>query len=120
MRSDGPVALTMGATSEATEADTLLPAPDSRPVNSPVDEVTKRINQTDATGAIGATGPPSRADDVLITSAAVREKLGNCSDMTIWRKLKNDPDFPRPKVMGGRRFWWQSDILAYIASQPTG
>ena len=70
--------------------------------------------------AAETTEVSTRVDDVLVTSATVREKLGNCSDMTIWRKLKHDPDFPRPRVIAGRRFWWQTDILAYIERQPIG
>lgn len=63
---------------------------------------------------------PTHSDDVLVPSSAVRKKLGNVSDMTLWRRLKYDPSFPRPKVMAGRRYWWASTIDEYIERQPSG
>jgi predicted DNA-binding transcriptional regulator AlpA len=35
------------------------------------------------------------------------------SDMWIWRRLKNDPDFPKPFIIGNKRFWRLSELLAY-------
>ena len=61
-----------------------------------------------------------RINDVLVPSSAVRKKLGGISDMTLWRRMKNDPFFPRPKVMSGRRYWWESSIDEYIEGQPEG
>jgi predicted DNA-binding transcriptional regulator AlpA len=44
-----------------------------------------------------------------------------CSHMLIVRKLKTDPDFPRPLYMGRRRLWKIADLEAYerkIALRP--
>lgn len=62
----------------------------------------------------------THADDLLVPASAVRKKLGNVSDMTLWRRLKHDPQFPRPIVMAGRRYWWESTIDKYIDRQPRG
>ena len=61
-----------------------------------------------------------RTNDALVPSSAVRKKLGGISDMTLWRRMKNDPYFPHPKVMAGRRYWWASTIDEYIERQPSG
>lgn len=54
-----------------------------------------------------------------IQAAAVRDLCGGVSDMWLWRKL-NDPnsDFPRPVYIGGRRFWKEAEIIAWLEAQP--
>lgn len=120
----GSVALPSGAATEPTDANNTIEVIDSRPANTPTAEVTNPSNQSDATGAIGATGPPQDAstcaNGVLLPSSSVREKLGGVSDMTLWRRLKHDPQFPRPIIMAGRRYWWESTIDKYINEQPRG
>jgi predicted DNA-binding transcriptional regulator AlpA len=37
----------------------------------------------------------------LITDKTLKEKLGGCSDMTIWR-LRRDGKLPKPKKLGSR------------------
>lgn len=53
-----------------------------------------------------------------IQAAAVRDLCGGVSDMWIWRKL-NDPHsgFPRPVYIGARRFWKESDVVAWLEAQ---
>lgn len=53
-----------------------------------------------------------------IQAAAVRALCGDISDMSLWRWL-NDPklDFPRPIYIGGRRFWRESDVIAWLEAQ---
>jgi predicted DNA-binding transcriptional regulator AlpA len=56
------------------------------------------------------------AEDILITAAQLKRRWGQVSDMFLWRKLRDDPNFPRPLLMGGknsRRFWYLSEIVAY-------
>lgn len=112
----GTVALSSGVATKTTDANTAIEVTDSRPANTPTAEVTRPSNQSDATGAIGATGPPldasTCANGVLLPSSSVREKLGGVSDMTLWRRLKYDPQFPRPIVMAGRRYWWEPSTLS--------
>lgn len=51
---------------------------------------------------------------VYLPAKRVRERYGDCSDMTLWRWL-NDPsmDFPRPLVINKRRLWKVDDLLAW-------
>lgn len=120
----GSVTSLNSTATETTDANPTLELPDHRPANEPTAALDTPIEQDDATGAIGATGPPKdesgRADDVLLPSSSVREKLGGVSDMTLWRRLKYDPQFPRPIIMAGRRYWWESSIDGYIYRQPRG
>ena len=37
----------------------------------------------------------------LITDKQLKEKLGGCSDMTIWR-LRRDGKLPKPRKLGSR------------------
>ena len=53
-----------------------------------------------------------------IQGAAVRALCGDTSDMWLWRRLKNDPTFPRPIYIGRRRFWRQADVIAWLEAQP--
>ena len=57
----------------------------------------------------------AKSSDRLLQAEEVREKLGNISDMTLWRWL-DDPDmgFPKPIYLRRRRFWRQSVLLAWI------
>jgi predicted DNA-binding transcriptional regulator AlpA len=57
------------------------------------------------------------ADDVLLPARRVRERLGNRSDMWLWRQLKFDPQFPRPLIINGRRYWWLSALRSYEQSK---
>lgn len=53
---------------------------------------------------------------LLISATQLRQKmLGGISDMSLWRCL-NDPDlrFPRPIYIGRRRYWLETEILAWI------
>ena len=56
---------------------------------------------------------PSPQDDVLLTSAQLRRRWGDCSDKLIWRRLHDDADMPVPVRMRRRRFWYLSAIVAY-------
>ena len=37
----------------------------------------------------------------LLTDKQLKEKLGGCSDMTLWR-LRRDSKLPKPKKLGNR------------------
>jgi predicted DNA-binding transcriptional regulator AlpA len=58
--------------------------------------------------------------DKRVTSAATRDLCGGVSDMTIWRWL-NDPslNFPKPVYIGRRRYWVESEVVAWLNSQPS-
>jgi predicted DNA-binding transcriptional regulator AlpA len=53
------------------------------------------------------------SDDTLIPAAQVRARYGGCSDMWIWRRLKCDPDFPRPVYISKRRYWRLGDLATW-------
>ncbi len=51
----------------------------------------------------------------LITATAVRAAFGGVSDMTLWRWI-NDPalNFPKPIRIQARRYWYESDVAAWL------
>jgi predicted DNA-binding transcriptional regulator AlpA len=49
----------------------------------------------------------------------VRRRYGNCSSMAIWRRLASDTlGFPRPIMIGSRRYWVESELDEWDAAQP--
>jgi hypothetical protein len=42
----------------------------------------------------------TEADDRFCTSAYVRKRYGDVSDMWLWRRLHDDSGFPRPMIDG--------------------
>lgn len=51
---------------------------------------------------------------VYISVAQLRQRYGNVSHMWVERKLKSDPDFPRPVTFGSMfRFFKLADVEAY-------
>jgi predicted DNA-binding transcriptional regulator AlpA len=61
--------------------------------------------------------PPNASDDVLLTAPKVCKRYGGRSDMWLWRQLRNDPDFPKPLLINGRRYWWLSRLRRYEAAK---
>jgi predicted DNA-binding transcriptional regulator AlpA len=47
------------------------------------------------------------------TGPQVLERYGGRSAMWLWRKLRFDPNFPRPVVIGGRRYFDEDELDAY-------
>ena len=52
--------------------------------------------------------------DPYLPAAETRVFLGNISEMTLWRKVKKDPSFPKPIVINTRRFWRVSELANYM------
>jgi len=51
----------------------------------------------------------------LIPSTTLRKTLGDISDMTLWRWLKNPGiNFPRPIMISRRRYWKKLDIDEWL------
>jgi predicted DNA-binding transcriptional regulator AlpA len=49
-----------------------------------------------------------------LTATQVRARYGGRSSMWLWRKLKHDPSFPRPLVMGrSTRLFSVDELDAY-------
>ena len=58
--------------------------------------------------------PPPRK---IIDGHAPEASL-NCSRWKIWELCKNDPDFPKPRMIAGKRSWFEDEIEAYKESRP--
>lgn len=43
----------------------------------------------------------------------VLERYGGRSSMWLWRHVKFDPKFPRPVVIGGRRYFDEDELDAF-------
>jgi predicted DNA-binding transcriptional regulator AlpA len=52
-----------------------------------------------------------------ITARDVRELCGGVSDMWLWRRLHDDPSFPRPTYIARRRFWREADVINWLEAQ---
>jgi predicted DNA-binding transcriptional regulator AlpA len=61
-----------------------------------------------------ATWPETPPTDALINQRTVLERLGNPSRMTLWRMQREDPQFPKPTVVGHRNLWSAHELSAYI------
>jgi predicted DNA-binding transcriptional regulator AlpA len=58
--------------------------------------------------------PPARdGDDYFLTAVQVRQRYGNASDMWLWRRLRDDSNFPRPIEISRRRYWKLSELIAW-------
>lgn len=57
------------------------------------------------------------AEDRYINSTALRQRYGGVSDMWVWRRLKEDPTFPKPEYIAKRRFWKLSELDAWDAAR---
>lgn len=57
-----------------------------------------------------------KTEDNYLGASAVRQRYGNCSDMTLWRWLADeDLGFPQPLRIQRRRFWRLSDLQRWEA-----
>jgi hypothetical protein len=66
------------------------------------------------TGALGPHQPiPVPADATWGDAIQVLRRYGNRSRMWLERKLKNDPEFPKPTYFGRMRFWKVVELDAY-------
>ena len=75
---------------------------------------------SDATHAVEPGLPTHKSEKKrkrYSTARQVRERYGDRSSMWLWRKLKDDPKFPRPMIMGRNLHLFDDDELdAYDAS----
>jgi predicted DNA-binding transcriptional regulator AlpA len=56
---------------------------------------------------------PLPPDAVWATSLQVRARYGGTSDMWIYRKIKHDPDFPKPSYLGRLMMFSVSELDQY-------
>jgi len=59
----------------------------------------------------------NQSNNRLIKSSDVRHLFGGVSDMWLWRRLHDDETFPKPIYISKRRFWRESDVLAWQSAQ---
>jgi predicted DNA-binding transcriptional regulator AlpA len=53
----------------------------------------------------------------FIPAKRVRERYGSLSAMWLWRRLRDDPTFPRPVTFGTKaRFWNVAELDAWDAA----
>ncbi len=59
-------------------------------------------------------------DDVLLTAAQTRGRVGGVSAMCIWRWMR-DPrvQFPTPLKINGRNYWRLGDLRRWQAERPS-
>jgi predicted DNA-binding transcriptional regulator AlpA len=55
---------------------------------------------------------PRGDGELFLTARQVCERYGK-SHMWLHRKLRSDPDFPKPIYLGNDRHWRQSELQAY-------
>jgi len=67
-----------------------------------------------------AKAPPPLDDDILLTSAQVRARVGGVSNMCIWRWMRDERvQFPHPVKMNQRNYWRLGDLRRWQAQRMT-
>jgi predicted DNA-binding transcriptional regulator AlpA len=56
---------------------------------------------------------PAEEGETYVGIKQVRSRYGNCSDMWVWRRLRDESGFPKPIDISGRRFWKLSELIAW-------
>jgi predicted DNA-binding transcriptional regulator AlpA len=65
-----------------------------------------------------AARAPSLDDDTLLNSKQVRARVGDVSDMCIWRWVRDDRvQFPKPIKINGRNYWLFGCIRRWQANR---
>jgi predicted DNA-binding transcriptional regulator AlpA len=64
--------------------------------------------------------PVDDSDDYFLTAVQVRQRYGNASDMWLWRRLRDDSNFPRPIEIRKRRYWKLSELIAWERACASG
>jgi hypothetical protein len=62
---------------------------------------------------------PIPVDAVWITSKQLRARYGNLSEMWLWRKLRDDADFPQPRYNGHLKLFSVAALDAYDKKMAT-
>jgi predicted DNA-binding transcriptional regulator AlpA len=62
---------------------------------------------------VDVESPRAKHPRRYLTSAQVCERYGGRSQMWLWRRLKHDPRFPRPLIIGNRKHFLIEELDAY-------
>jgi hypothetical protein len=54
----------------------------------------------------------------LLPSPRARTFFGGVSAMWLERRLDDDPSFPRPRYISGKRYWEVEELAAWVEAQP--
>jgi len=54
-----------------------------------------------------------QGDDTYLNSRQLRDRYGDVSEIWIQRREKDDPNWPKPLRIAGRKFYRLRDILEY-------
>ena len=57
--------------------------------------------------------------DRLLPKSGIALALG-VGETTIWRRMRDDPAFPRPLRIGARLYWKSDEIADYVRQQKRG
>ena len=63
--------------------------------------------------AISATPSPRKIIDGHAVEAAL-----NCSRWKIWDLCRKDSEFPKPRMIAGKRSWFEDEIEHYKVTRP--
>ena len=53
-------------------------------------------------------------EDTWETATEFRQRCGNVSRMTLHRWARSFPDFPKPTLINGRRYFRKADRIAFM------
>ncbi len=62
------------------------------------------------------TSPKATLNELYDTAGTTRSL--NCKRWKVWDLCKNDPEFPKPRVIAGKNQWTQQEIEDYKLSRP--
>ena len=54
----------------------------------------------------------------LLPTPLVRNFFGGVSTMWLERRLADDPSFPKPRYIAGKRYWEVEELAAWVEAQP--
>jgi len=87
-------------------APAIKPPADDREPSEPFKQIAHQLPRPPLLGAR------------LLPSPRVRAFFGGVSAMWLERRLADDPSFPRPRYISGKRYWEVEELAAWIEAQP--
>ncbi len=67
---------------------------------------------------VTVTDPKEDVLPEIIHEREVRKALGECSRWKVWDLCNHDPEFPKPRMIAGKRSWFKTEIKDYIETRP--
>ena len=66
---------------------------------------------------VSAADPKEDMLPEIIHEREVRKILG-CSRWKVWDLCNHDPEFPKPRMIAGKRSWFVAEMKDYIETRP--